>query len=556
VHEFGTFRFDAARRVLWREGQVVTVPPKALDVLAVLLRRPGEVVSKPELLRAAWPDTVVEEANLSVNVAILRKALGPGPGGEWIETLARRGYRFAGPVRVTESGPAAVRSLAVLPFRSLGGRSDEDPLGLAISDAVITRLSGSGLAVRPTSAVQRWATGAVDVRGVIDTLGVDALVEGRLQREHDRVRVTVQVLAADGARVLAAAAFEEPMASLFALQDAVAERVAAALSVPAAPPAPDPRRRTASMQAYEAYARGRWFWTRISRSWLEKAVASFHESAELDPAYAPPHAGLADATLAAGLAGALPPRDAWDAAEVEAERAARLDPRLADAHTALAWVRLFRDWNWPGAEDSFARAAELDPRSPSVLHWLALFDVARGRDAEAAAHLAAARGLDPLAVIGSAAEGFRLDVGGAAEAALAVQQRTVELDPHQPIGHWALGIALQSCGRYAEAAAAHLRAWEAAEKAAFLLPVLARSLALAGRQVEARALLVSPAEGEPSRYQEAAAVLALGDEDGALRRLQEAAERREAFVVLMAVDPVLRQLRGRPAFEELAARIG
>jgi tetratricopeptide (TPR) repeat protein len=366
--------------------------------------------------------------------------------------------------------------------------------------------------------------------------------------------VTVQVLSADGARVLAAAAFEEPMASLFALQDAVADRVAAALQV-AATPAADPRRRTTSVQAYEAHARGRWFWTRISRSWLEKAVASFHEAAELDPAYAPPHAGLADATLAAGLAGALPARDAWDAAEHEAQRALVLDARLADAHTALAWVRLFRDWDWAAAETGFARAAELDPRSPAVLHWRALFEIARGRDAAAAAHLAEARALDPLAVIGSAAEGFRLDVTGDAEAALAVQQRTVELDPHQPIGHWALGIALQSGGRYAEAAAAHLRAWEAAEKAAFLLPVLARSLALAGREGEARALLVSPADGEPSLYQEAAAVLALGDADGALERLEGAVDRREAFVVLMGVDPVLRPLRSRPEFVALASRI-
>jgi DNA-binding winged helix-turn-helix (wHTH) protein/tetratricopeptide (TPR) repeat protein len=553
IHEFGPFRFDAASRVLWRADQVVTVPPKALDVLAVLLRRPGEVVGKPELLRAAWPDTVVEEANLSVNVAILRKALGAAPAGELIETLARRGYRFAGPVH-TCSASAPVRALAVMPFRSLAGRGDDDALGLAIADAVITRLSGGTLSVRPTSAVQRYATGTVDLRQAIDALGVDAVVEGRLQREGDRLRVTVQVLSADGARVLAAAAFEEPMASLFALQDAVADRVAAALQV-AATPAADPRRRTTSVQAYEAHARGRWFWTRISRSWLEKAVASFHEAAELDPTYAPPHAGLADVTLAGGLAGVLPPRDAWDAAEHQANRALALDDRLADGHTARAWIRLFRDWDWPGAEAEFARAAELDPRSTAVLQWRGLFEIARGQVDTAAPLLAAAHALDPLSVIASAAEGFRLDVAGHPEGAIARQRRTVELDPHQPVAHWALGIALQSGGRYGEAVEAHERALQAAEEAAFLRPILARSLALAGRSDEARRLLAAPGEGEPSRYQEAAALLALDEDAAALERLGEAAERREAFVVLMAVDPVLRALRNAPGFQALVNRI-
>ena len=116
--EFGPYRLDARRRLVWKGDTLLEVPPKAAELLAVLAGEAGQVVSKEELLQRVWPDTFVEEANLSVNVSILRRALGDQPDGRaWIQTVARRGYRFLGAVRAQAAAP---RSLAVLPFRSLG----------------------------------------------------------------------------------------------------------------------------------------------------------------------------------------------------------------------------------------------------------------------------------------------------------------------------------------------------------------------------------------------------------------------------------------------------
>lgn len=553
--EFGGFRFDAGARVLWRGREIVGVAPKALDLLAVLLERAGDVVTKDELLHRAWPDVVVEEANLSVNVSLLRKALGEAPGGSpWIETIPRRGYRFAGPVRAASPTP---RAMAVLPFRPLGGADGDPALGLAMADAVITRLARGGeITVRPTSAVQRYVSGDVDPRAAGRALGVDVVLDGRLQREGSRLRVTAQLLPVGSDAPLWAESFDEEMSGVFALQDAVAARLAGALALERGAPARPARRPTPGIPAYEAYVRGRWFWTRFSRTWLAKAVGAFVEASELDPSFALPHAGLADASLVSGLAGLLRPLDAWTAAARRVEQALALDDGLPEAHVSRGWVLLFRDWDWAGADAALSRAAALDPHSAAVLQWRGLFETLRGDTAAAERALAAARVVDPLSLVGSAVEGFRRGLTGDHEGELAQQRRTVELDPNQFLGHWALGTAFQNRGRHAEAAAAHRQALELSEGAPMMRPVLARSLALEGRADEARALL-APAAADVlvSPYQEATVLVALGEREAALERLRAACDARDPWAVVLPVDPMLRPLHGYLAFRELAARV-
>jgi DNA-binding winged helix-turn-helix (wHTH) protein/tetratricopeptide (TPR) repeat protein len=552
--EFGPFRFDGRTRVLWRAGDVVPVAPKALDLLAALVTRPGDVVTKQELLRHAWPDTVVEEANLSVNVSLLRKALGvQADGRQYIETVARRGYRFTGSLRAVERGP---RSLAVLPFRILGSGEADLHLGLAMADALITRLGAAGrIEVRPTSAVQRYAASEADPREAARALRVDAVLEGRMQRDGSRLRVTVQLLSTDVEAPLWAERFDEEFSDLFGVQDAVAGRLAAALALELSD---DERRRlslrpTSSLPAYQACARGRYFWSRLSRSWLEKAVLCFQEAAGLDPAYALPHAGLADAYLAAGLAGALSPRDAWELAAAEAARALELDDRLAEAHASAAWVRLFQSWDWDGAERGLRRAVEQDPHAAVPHQWLGLLLLLRGRQDEATHHLAVAEGRDPPSLVVSAIHGFAAALAGDHARALAQQRRTLELDPHQFLGHWALGIALQNLGRFDEAVTEHRRALELAEDAAMMKVVLARSLALAGQGAEARSLVT---EAGGSSYLAALVRLALGEQGPALALLHAACDARDPWAVLLPCDPMLAAIRSEHGFRELAERIG
>ncbi|HET6900357.1 MAG TPA: winged helix-turn-helix domain-containing protein, partial [Vicinamibacteria bacterium] len=142
-YEFGPYRFDPRKRVLWRGSELVRLPPKAADILLALLEQQGDLVSKEELLRQVWPETFVEEANLSVNVSALRKALGDQDDGQpWIETVPRRGYRFA--TRPASAPRPALPAVAVLPFRVLGPDPVEDYLAVGMADALITRLARAG----------------------------------------------------------------------------------------------------------------------------------------------------------------------------------------------------------------------------------------------------------------------------------------------------------------------------------------------------------------------------------------------------------------------------
>jgi DNA-binding winged helix-turn-helix (wHTH) protein/tetratricopeptide (TPR) repeat protein len=561
THEFGPFRLDARKRVLWRAGELVAAPPKALDLLAVLVEQHGQVVTKDELLRRAWPDTFVSEANLSVNVAILRKALGTQADGRpWIQTVPRKGYRFVG--AVASLAPPARRAIAVLPFRFVAASTEEDEaLGLGMADALITRLSGSGrIVVRPTSAIQKYAGATPDPLAAGRELRVDAVLEGRLQREGERLRVSAQLLPTDGAPLIWAGQLEERRENLFALQDAIAERLAAALQLR---PDGEQQRRlrchyTESLEAYRSYVRGRFFWARFTPASLWKAVLCFREALALDPAYALPYAGLADAYAYAGYAGLLPPREAWDLADAALIHARGLDDGLAEVHVSAAFVLVFRDWDWSGAETALRRALAIDPDSASAHQWLGFFLQARGRLAEASLAIARAEELDPLSGPVASLRAFQHALEGDPEGQLAVARRMVELLPHEALSHRTLAHALQGAGDPAAAVDCFRRALDLAEGAPGIRALLARSLAIARQAAEARGLLADlehASAGYVSPCLLAAVHLALGERSRALERVVAAGEARDAWVIWLRVDPTFAPLSGEPAFERLQAQI-
>jgi DNA-binding winged helix-turn-helix (wHTH) protein len=390
--EFGPFRLDPDKRVLWRGGEVVGLTPKALALLQVLVEHGGDVVPKQELMTRVWPDTVVEEANLSVTVAALRKVLGDQPDGRsYVQTVPRRGYRFVAPVR----GPVSTArlTLAVLPFKDLGPQP-QSHLGLGMADAVINRLATcEDLLVRPTGAVFHYADAPKSPREAGRELGVGAVVDGTVQRRGERVRVTVHVVALCPEAQPWAGSFDAESPDLFAVQDTVAERIAEALRArlrPTEKPASETSRKP-NREAHEAYLRGRYFWARFDPAGIGKAFGCFGEAATLDPGYGAPHAGLAAAHVILGFSGVARPYEAWQLASECAERALASDPTLAEAHVARAYVALFRDWEWETARASLERAATLSPGAPGVHQWFGLFLAAAGDLEGAQRELARAR---------------------------------------------------------------------------------------------------------------------------------------------------------------------
>src|SRR5258708_18205192 len=200
---------------------------------------------------------------------------------------------------------------------------------------------------------------------------VDAVVDGTLQREGARLRIGVQLARVRGDGRTWSQTFEEEVTGLFAVQDAMAEQVARALALELREPERRllAHRHTQDLEAQEASVKGRYFWSRFTGPWLEKAFASFQEAAERDPASARPHAGLADACLIVGFTGMLPPSAAWERADTEVRQALERDEGLAEAHVSRAYVSLFQDWDWATARRELDRAAELGPHTAAVRQW-------------------------------------------------------------------------------------------------------------------------------------------------------------------------------------------
>jgi len=557
--EFGPFRLDGARRLLWRDDALLPITPRAVDVLLALVAQAGQVVGKQELMDRVWPDTFVEEANLSVNVSALRKVLGrQGDGRPYIETVSRRGYRFVGDARPVASAP---RSLAVLPFRPLG--DGDEMLGLGMADALITRLGRLGqIVVRPTSAVARYAGADQDPREAGRALAVDAVLTGRIQQAAERVRVTVQLQSAVEGTTLWADGFDAAFTHIFDVQDAIADRLAQALTLRLSATDRERlrRRHTGNVDAYRAFLRGRYFWNKLTGPWLEKAREAFEDAIAQDPSFALAHAGLADTFTMLALYGLISPEAAWPRARAAAERALAADESLAEAHVSLGYVRLFQDWAWAEADRELARALELNPASAGVRQWHALYLGMMGRFEEALAEVQRAQELDPLSLTVSTNAGFQLYLVRQHDPEIEQHRRTLELEPDYAVGHWAMGLAYESKGMHAEAIGAYQRAVELSGGSHLFLSNLARGHALAGHTAQARRLLreidVIARATFVSPYHLATVHLALGDVDAAFGCLERACRVRDHWLVWLKVDPMLEPLRSQPRYERLLQALG
>jgi TolB-like protein len=303
---FGPFALDVQRGTLVREGQLVAVSSKGFKLLLALLRAPGQVLSKADLMHAAWSDAAVEESNLSVQIAALRKQLGPSPdGGEWIATIPRSGYRFIGSVtsqpaadRTTAAGAEGEHrpSIAVLPFINLGGEREQEYLADGITEDIITALTRfRWFFVIARNSSFAYKDRSADARQVARELGVRYLLEGSVRKSGQRVRISAQLVDAHSGNHIWAERYDLELTELFAIQDEIAERVAGAaepelLKTEGAQAA---ARHTGNMTAWDLVRRGAWHFHQVTRENHLRARELFREACKLDPELPEAHIWLA-----------------------------------------------------------------------------------------------------------------------------------------------------------------------------------------------------------------------------------------------------------------------
>lgn len=625
-YAFGPFLLDPVERRLSCQDQVIALTPKVFDLLVMLVENHGRLIEKEYLFRQLWPDTAVEDGNLTTNISTLRKALGELPDERrYIETIPRIGYRFIAQVRVIEKSrpelrspvnghhsrlnaqsfnssapeprtqrksrlkltalvsallllslgiyPAlewkqrrsqpqlnGIRSLAVLPFTSIGLAKEEEYLGLGLADALITELNQHpGLVVRPTSAVRRYQETATDPLTAGREMGVEAIFTGHLQREATSLRVTLQLLSIRDGALLWSGKFDGQTGNLFGFQDALARHIATALAVPS----PEPDRKAVTRtpppqnEAYQAYLKGR---HHLSRSTIEdcrKSLEYFRQAVALDPQFAPGYAGLADAyTLAAEWF--IPASEAWPQARQAAEKAIALDPNFGDAHTALALVRTWYDHNWAGAEAEFKQAISISPGSTITRAWYGWFLTWLGRTDEALAELNAAQSHDPLSPLIGTFIGQFYYCTRQFDKAEAELRKVIELDPNYLGAHTMLGWTLLNRARDAEALAEFKKARSLDDSPA-LLAAYACALARTGHQAEAEKLLrelkTMSAEQLVSPFDYATVCLGAGNHEQALLWLSRAYAAESAYLIYLKMDPLFDPVRSDPRFQTLLQQL-
>jgi TolB-like protein/Flp pilus assembly protein TadD len=573
---FGRFRLLPQRRELSADGVVVELGSRAFDILLVLTEARGALVTKDEILSRVWPDTVVEENNLVVQISALRKAL--GEDRHFIRTVSGRGYRFVAEIltSVAESdvetqvgrGTAVeaapkVLSIAVLPLESLSGDPSQEYFADGMTDELITALAQiSSLRVISRTSIMTYKRVRKLLPEIARELNVEAVVEGTVLRFGDRVRITAQLIRLPVERHMWAQSFEGDLRDTLALQNRVARTIVEQIR------ATMTRQEQTALQtskpvnpaAYEAYLKGRYFLNKRTGDGLKTAIEYFTHATETDQTYAAGYSGLADAFALSGdwKYGVLSPREAFTKAEAAATKALALDESLGEAHASLAYALDLYAWNWAAAETEYKRAIQLNPGYPTAHQWYSWHLLMMGRNREGICELRKAENLDPLSLIIIADIADAFCVSRLYDEAVEQSKKALEMEPNFAVGHYELGQALEQMHRHDEAIVEFQRAIELSGHSGAFDSNLGYAYAVSGRREEAIKIikdLEALQDGNASADADIALIyVGLGDADRAMISLNKAYEAR--FKASILLRPAFDPLRSDSRFRDLLSRIG
>ena len=622
VYEFEEFRLDAKSHRLFRQesGELVPLTPKAVELLLFFVENKGRVLSKDELLDKVWENSFVEEANLSQTIFVLRKTLGENTKEpRFILTAPNRGYQFIAPVReinaddeildesfLSESTPSKVqrsetqnpkskirwlaaaplvlllafgvywfypkskpvtigeiKTIAVLPFEDLSAEQTEKYLGVSLADALTNKFGGlKQLTVRPTRSVLKYSESREDLGKIGRELQVDAVLDGRIQRVGERIRVSVQLIRTSDNATIWTGNFDDQFTNFFAVQDSISQKVVQSLALRIDEKEREKLNRhgTENAQAYQEYLLGRFFWNKRTADNLQKAIEHFDKAIEKDSNFALAYTGLADSYQLLAEYGAAAPHEVFPKAKTAVKKALEIDDQSAEAHTALAYTQVFYDWDWASAEQSFKRALELNPNYATAHQWYAECLSVTGRFDEARTHFERALEIEPVSPIILSDLAALYDQLGNSDLEIEQARKVIEIDPNFAYGYFYLGLGYERKKMYPEASEALAKTMtlfgeppECAEedKAAFKKNGMQGWWQKRLEQIETR-----PHLKNFQAYHKATVKLRLGDNEGALEALNQAFQRRDRYIINAKYDPHLAPLQQDPRFQDLLLRMG
>ena len=550
VIRFESFELDIRAGELRKRGIKLRLHGQPLQVLAALLKRPGDLVTREELRSEIWTaDTFVDfDHSLHNAIARLREVLGDSAEmPRYIETLPRRGYRFVAPVEEVQApriggengnrtgdavavGPqpntprpkrsaglvltiiicgaiglagwaawqhsyakgtvVPIRSIAVLPMQNLSADAAQEYFADGMTDQLITELAKVGaLRVTSRTSVMRYKGTKKALPEIARELNVDAIVEGSVIRSGQRLRVTAQLLRAPTDRHLWAETYDRDVGDILRLQAEVADAIAQQVRAQLTP-MQQSQAHTVNPGAYDAYLRGRLYFVNefTKPDSLKKAEGYFEESIQKDPDFALAYAGLADTYVYMAFAGALQKDQAYRSAKDALAKALALDDSIGEAHDTLGLLSSEFDWDWDTADREFNRAIALAPSYSCAHEDRATFLALIGRRAEALAEITK---IDQLDYGFSAAHTESATYYELRDypALIEASRRGLLLDPKDWSHHYTLGVGYEGTGKLPEAISEYQQAVELSAGDPGSTAALAHAFAVTGKKAEAEKIL-------------------------------------------------------------------
>jgi len=511
----------------------------------------------PPPLRARRPDApaAVEQA--------LARALAKDPADRFA-TVAQ----FVAALEATDAPGAApalvgkTRSLAVLPFVNGSADPENEYLCDGVTDELINALTKvEGLRIASRTSVFALKGKPQDIRAIGALLGVSAVLEGTVRKADDRLRITVQLAAADDGRTLWSERYDRRLDDVFAVHDEIARTIVSTLRTTflADIADPTPRRYTDNVQAYSLYLKGRFCWNKRSQEGVREAIAYFEQAIDHDPGYALAYSGLSDSYgLQVDYRG-VPVTQGYKLARRYALKALELDDTLPEAHTSLAWVQFAYDWDWAAAERSYRRALELNPAYATGHHWYSFVLLVTGQADQALVEAHTALELDPSSLSIRRGLGWLYYYTRRYEAAVYHLRRAIAMNPTSEDTYRILGLVLTQQGAYDEAERAFREAITLSPELSYATAGVAHVLALRGRRREAEALLAQLEARARDHYVSPVAFcivhLGLRNTDQVFTWLERAYQDRRGWLTYLKVDPMLDVVKDDPRFAEFVKRM-